>query len=182
MVSVQPPRSNCRYVLFSIQLVLAMILLLSTTGCVLPRSSAKAPMAFSVQEEDALKFMPVNDQSAIYIYRSRRSSPYLWSPILIDDKFITRLVGQSFCLVLLPPGEHEINSRAGNEFRLKIDAKAGEVIFVRQSTYFGLRHANAKLSVVSEEVGKAELPKCHLLSQNIEVPNIIEETPIFSRR
>ena len=61
--------------------------------------------------------------------------------------------GQYICFEITP-GEHMILSKAGNWAELRVSAKAGDIIFIRQEPYPGFIDARNRLAILPEYEGK----------------------------
>jgi hypothetical protein len=163
-----------------ISLLIGPFFLLSV-ACAIPRPTATAPMAIKSMDEEAKKFSSVTEKGVIYLFRDSHAAYYLWSPIIIDSKPITRTIAESYFRLEMSPGSHEIVSKADNEFHLTIEIEAGKVYFIREHPSFGWSLPRCSLKVVPENIGRKGVEKSRLLDLQATVDTMPAETHLFSK-
>nr|WP_319528421.1 DUF2846 domain-containing protein [Pseudomonas laurentiana] len=128
------------------------------TGC------ASVPME-TPEADAALKTFasPPTDQAGLYIYRDSFAGQGLKKTVTVDGKAIGETANRVYFHRLITPGFHTIGTES--EFSdnvIDLVAAAGKNYYVRQSIKVGVFVGGAKLEVVPEEVGQADLQKCTL--------------------
>ncbi|WP_236238438.1 DUF2846 domain-containing protein [Pseudomonas faucium] len=130
------------------------------TGC------ASVPME-SPEADAALKTFaaPPADQSGLYIYRDSFAGQGLKKSVTVDGKVIGETANRVYFHQLIRPGTHKIGTES--EFSdnvIDLTTVAGKNYYVRQSIKVGVFVGGAKLEVVPEAEGQADLQKCTLAS------------------
>jgi hypothetical protein len=107
------------------------VLLLGSGGFVpvgcnfLPQKVATVPRATWASEEEAKRYLPVPDLAVIYIYRDTPIGAEIAMGNLVDGKEVSSTVPRSFTRIEIKPGQHEIISRAENDFPMSIRSRQG---------------------------------------------------------
>lgn len=125
---------------------------------------------------DVPKALPGEEAKFAYVgvYRSRRYAGSALAPtIAVDGKQIVRIGNGRRCLFKITPGPHTINSDDKSS-AISIDAKPGDVYFVRIDEEPGFWKGHGKLTLVASEQGSAE----YKLEKNVEDDRIFAKDMI----
>ncbi|HGA2317145.1 TPA: DUF2846 domain-containing protein [Pseudomonas putida] len=134
------------------------------TGFAVMTGCASVPME-SAEADAALKTFaaPPADQAGLYIYRDSFAGKGLKKSVTVDGKVIGETANKVYFHKLITPGSHKIGTES--EFSdnvIELMAVGGKNYYVRQSIKVGVFVGGAKLEVVPEAEGQADLQKCTL--------------------
>ena len=107
-------------------------------------------------DREAKQFSPVTGEAKIYIVRpSVVGARYLWD-IQFDGKHAGLLAEQTYLMLVVPPGPHEVSVLAGEDrHSLAIATSPGENCFVEVVSRIGWAASRAMLRVLQREQGEA---------------------------
>lgn len=116
-----------------------------------------------VEQDNALKaFKPVDGKAAVYIYRNEFMAPGIRMDVLINGVEIGSTSAMTYLYAELPPGRHQITSKAEDTHTLTLDAQAGQVAYIWQEVKAGGWYARSKLQLVDAATGQAGVKECRL--------------------
>lgn len=101
------------------------------------------------------------DKALVYVLRPTRYGGKIQSKLAIDGQWVGLNRGKNYFFVTLDPGEHYFCSKAENRSTMALKVQAGKTYYVEQKIRMGIMKARNKLAMMTEEQGKAKLPKCH---------------------
>ena len=125
---------------------------------------ASVPKASKEKDAAAKTFStPTDNQSGIYIYRNSFVGQALKKNVYIDGKLIGESSNKVFFYKQVAPGTHKLSTESEfSDNDLELKTESGKNYFVEQSIKMGAFVGGAKLTAVSEDVGKKEVLKCSL--------------------
>jgi hypothetical protein len=138
-----------------------LLLALALAGC------ASTPEATPERDAQAKRFESRADAATIYAYRDDIASADENSqgPVLyVDDRLIGATLPATYFRFDVRAGAHLLRAVTHDESRLKLDARSGEVYYVRLQTAGG----SSTLRLVKPEVGKSDILRCCTLLENWE--------------
>ena len=136
--------------------VLVGLMVSALAGC------ASVPMG-SAQQDAALKTFTVSpDKTGIYIYRNESFGGAVKMDVAVDGKPIGQTAAKTYLYEQVSPGVHVVTSKAENTDSIKVDAKAGTLVFIWQEVKMGILYARNKLHLVSTDEGEAGVKETHL--------------------
>ena len=127
-------------------------------------SCASVPMATD-QEDQRLKQFPdpENNHSGIYIYRDSFVGQALKKSVYLNGKLIGETVNEVYFYKQVPAGKQFLSTESEfSENDLVIKTEPGKNYFIRQIIKFGVFVGGAKLELVPEDLGKANIQSCRL--------------------
>ncbi len=134
----------------SVVLALAMLY-----GC------ASTPSPDKMQAELAGYSLPksaVADKGLVYVVRPSSVGTLVRFNVFLDDQEAHSEMGYTrgnqYIYFYVTPGSHTINSKAENWADLKVDVRAGEVVYVKQEVDMGFVMARNTLSKLSDTEGR----------------------------
>ena len=77
---------------------------------------------------------------------------------------VARTVKKSYVRLTLPPGPHEIISKAEKDVTLNLQTEANKIYYVWQEVKMGLLYARCKLNVMEEAKAQVDIRECELLA------------------
>ena len=123
---------------------LAMLL----AGC------AAVPLGDPAQDRALKTFASPGAVAGVYVFRDPSLGAGKAMQIQIDGVDIGRTDAGTYLYTPLEPGLHRMRSQAESVDQLDFDAPAGRLVFIRQEVSPGLFAPDARLHLVSEDVGK----------------------------
>ena len=123
---------------------LAMLL----AGC------AAVPLGDPAQDRALKTFASPGAVAGVYVFRDASLGAGKVMQIQIDGVDIGRTDAGTYLYTPLEPGLHRMRSQAESVDQLDFDAPAGRLVFIRQEVSPGLFAPDARLHLVSEDVGK----------------------------
>lgn len=136
--------------------IFAGLMVSALAGC------ASVPMG-SAQQDAALKTFTVPpDKTGIYIYRNESFGGAVKMDVAVDGKPIGQTAAKTYLYEQVSPGVHVVTSKAENTDSIKVDAKAGTLVFIWQEVKMGILYARNKLHLVSTDEGEAGVKETHL--------------------
>jgi hypothetical protein len=120
-------------------------------------------LASSKDDHQAKTFTSLPAKASIYIYRNQG---YMRNEEIVVDVGSWsggRTIGKTFLLAVMDSGEYIVVARGDEKEELQIEVEAGKIYFVRLTVRPAAVTANASLSLVDEETGKAGVLECRLV-------------------
>ncbi len=152
-----------------IQHIISALFILFATSC------ATLPSAEQLKSETqnySLPIKPRDKNALIYIVRPSQVGTLVRFNVFLDDKQeaseMGHTRGNNFIYFFVAPGKHTILSKAENWAQIDIDAKADEVIFIKQNAQAGFIMARNSLGLINELEGKYYV-------KNTQVGTILKE-------
>ena len=121
---------------------------------------ASVPMASMEADSSAKQFLPRKSYSNIYLYRNETIGGAVAMTVSLDGKVIGKTGPQTYFLLEVTPGKHEIASHTENTARITIDAKEGRNHYVWQEVKMGMWQPRSQLQEMNEEEGKKGVLEC----------------------
>jgi hypothetical protein len=143
------------------KLFFAMFVIISILlGC----ASEPARVALGDPEQDAtLKaFAVAPDQAGLFIYRTQRHSPEVWTSARLDGTLLGNTSAMTYLYTPVAPGNHVITSSAENTDTLKLDIKAGTLAYVWQEVEIGPDFPQVTFHRMREQDGRVGVLECKL--------------------
>jgi hypothetical protein len=131
------------------------------TGC-----AATVPMALPDLDLQMKMSAPPQNGALIYVYRNEAFGGAVKMPVFIDGAYRGDTVAKSFLVAPVPPGPHEVLSKAENDSRTTVMAEPGRAYFVWQEVKMGLVMARSQLQQVNETRGRAAVNECRLIASS----------------
>jgi Protein of unknown function (DUF2846)/Prokaryotic membrane lipoprotein lipid attachment site len=128
----------------------AIVLALAVSGCSL------VPLADNTRDAELKTFPVVPDAASLYIYRDDPAGALVRVDVKLNGELLGKTATLTYLHRTLAPGKHTIESVSENNAKLEVEAKAGQLIFVRQELTIGLipMFPGTKLLLMGEEDGK----------------------------
>jgi hypothetical protein len=103
-----------------------------------------------------------SDKALIYVYRPRVVVGGAVSyPIYINNRKVTTLPHTGYYAYLVEPGEVFISAKTlENDAHVKLDAKAGQIYYIKGGTATGQLSGRATLNQVHPDLGAEEIKEC----------------------
>lgn len=151
-----------------------LVLLVTLSGCSLPTlkqqpvectfvvlitrgisNCASTPLSSRTLDEDAKRFSPAAAKANLYIVRPGLSgAPFLWK-ILIDGKPAGALAVQTYLLLEIEPGPHQITAVTGeNQQAVAVDARRGENHFLALAGGTGRLEPRVEVREIEQAPGR----------------------------
>jgi len=138
--------------------------LLAATACLAgPVKTAPSPV-----EQAAKQFRPTAGLTTIYVFRDQQQ----WESGMPDnERFSLELdgnplgvtVARTFLVTAVDPGPHELASIADTRATLKLEGKAGEVLYVFQEAKYVVGR-NTALHLVDAADAQRRIQSCYLVA------------------
>ena len=122
---------------------------------------ASTPEAPPASDAEAKSFEPAPRAAVIYLYRSDGPGSSGVSTIWVDDRLVGQTLPATYFRVAVRPGRNRIAAVAGDQGRLEIETRGGDVYFV--AMYVGGEGESSPDTIfrgVPPEVGKAAILRC----------------------
>lgn len=140
--------------------IIALFLLSSLmTGCATYKKASK--------EEDtrAKTFTaPNKDKAHLYIYRDEAFGAGMGMEIKINGQSLGVSGALTYMVIPLSPGKYTISSHAENDSQIELKVEGGKNYYIWQETKMALVTIRSQLHTVTEDVGKAGVKKCELIT------------------
>lgn len=131
-------------------------LFLAILGVALMTGCASVPMGDKTQDAKLKTFADTpKDKAGLYIYRNETMGSAVKMDVDVDGAPIGQTVSKTYLYKELAPGKHTVTSKAENTSTLEVDAKPGTLYYLWQEVKMGILSARSKLSLVSDDQGKA---------------------------
>lgn len=141
---------------------LSSILLLASlmSGC------ASVPMTSMDEDMKAKSFIAQEGKSNIYVYRNESFGGAIPITVALNGKVVGQTGPQTYFLLEVDPGSHEVSSIAENTSTLKLITETGKSYFVWQEVKMGLWMARSLLQQVDDEKGRKGVAECKRAQAN----------------
>jgi hypothetical protein len=126
----------------------------------LSSSCQHIPLALPADDTQAKTFETRANACGLYVYREDHA---LWNAELeleLDGIEFGATGPGNYLFTWLPPGKHDLESHTDRDMRLNFVAKAGTLLFVRQTVAVGYWLADSKLDLVEPAVGQKGVRDC----------------------
>ncbi len=138
--------------------IFAALLLSALAGC------ASVPMANNDLDAAAKTFATTPDKATIYVYRNETFGAAIAMKVAIDGEHVGTTAANTYLLLMVEPGRHQVASLAENTSTVDIDARAGQNYFLWQEVKMGVWSAGSKLQLVDAAKGQEEIMGCKLVN------------------
>lgn len=138
------------------KLLIGVFMLSALAGC------ASVPMGSDKQDAALKTFTVPPDRAGIYIYRNESFGASVKMDVAVDGKPLGQTAAHTYLYEQVSPGVHVVTSTAENTDNLKVDAKAGTVVFIWQEVKMGILYARNKLHLMSTSEGEAGVDQTSL--------------------
>ncbi len=108
----------------------------------------------------AKAFLAKPDKAIIYLYRSETLGFAAPITVAVDGRTAGKTLGQTYLVLEVEPGEHEIASVAEDMATLRIIAQPGQQYYVWQEVKVGMWKVRSKLHRVDEAQGQSGVAEC----------------------
>lgn len=162
------------------ELVLIVALIALAAGAVVVtrnlQTNRKVAEASFEQREEALRFTPVSDKGALYVFRNQYVGRAVGINVVVDGREAAQLKSPRFTRILLTPGTHRIAGYTGTNRApapgegLELVSVAGEVYVAKCEVEAQLIGATIKFAPLSVEAARADLQKI----TRMVVPDVAE--------
>lgn len=143
--------------LLRVALAVLATAMLALAGCV------SVPQATPERDAEAKRFLARPDAATIYIYRPDFLTAEMDdSVVYVGDRLLGMNLPGTFFRFDVLPGAHVVRSVASSASQIRIDARAGELYFVRLYVSGG----NSLLGLVDADAGKRDILRCCALMEN----------------
>lgn len=122
---------------------------------------ASAPSVSTMQGELAGYSLPkpaVGDKGLVYVIRPSSAGTLVRFNVFLDDQEAHSEMGYTrgneYIYFYVTPGSHTLNSKAENWAELKVNVRAGEIVYVKQSVEVGFVMARNSLSLLGDMEGR----------------------------
>jgi hypothetical protein len=115
-------------------------------------------------EQDAMlkAFAVAPDQAGLFIYRTQRDSPEVWTSVRLDGTLLGNTSVLTYLYTPVAPGNHVITSSAENTDTLELDIKAGTLAYVWQEVEIGPDSPQVTFHRMREQDGRVGVLECKL--------------------
>jgi hypothetical protein len=139
----------------SIKIIFAGIMALYLCGC------ASLPSPSEMREETAnftLPKLPDDGKAMVYVVRPDSLGGMIRFNVFVDDQEDSSEVGYTrgsqYIYFSVPPGDHQISSKAENWAEANITVKAGDIIYLKQIPAPGILMARNSVGRIEDYEGK----------------------------
>lgn len=127
---------------------------------------ASVPMASLDDDAKAKTFAAKEGKSSIYVYRNESFGGAIPITVALDGKVAGQTGPQTYFLLEVEPGAHEVSSIAENNSLLKLNTEAGKSYYVWQEVKMGMWMARSLLQQVDEATGRKGVNECKRAQAN----------------
>ena len=121
---------------------------------------ASIPMGSQQEDLIAKAFVAKPGKAAIYVYRSETLGFAAPITVAVDGRTVGKTLGQTYLVLEVEPGEHEIASVAEDMATLRVIAQPGESYYIWQEVKVGMWKVRSRLHAVSEAQGQSGVADC----------------------
>jgi len=116
----------------------------------------------------AKRFLPAPEALTVYVVRKRRDDYRNQVPVRVDDGSPIVTVPESFIRWQLRPGTHALRMEwDGHVQTLRVDGRAGEIVWVRLDGSVGSDHSTYRFERVGPELGRALAGQTRLVGDEV---------------
>jgi hypothetical protein len=112
------------------------------------------------QMRSVLEAAPPSDKALVYVVRPTRMGGFVQTKLSIDGKWVGINQRDTYFVIAVEPGSHNLCSESENGSRLTLSIEAGKTYYLQQHMRGGTFKATNELSQITEEEGKVALAKC----------------------
>lgn len=151
------------------ELMLIVALIALAAGAVVVtrnlQTNRKVAEASFEQREEALRFTPVSDKGALYVFRNQYVGRAVGINVVVDGREAAQLKSPRFTRILLTPGAHRIAGYTGTNKApapgegLELVSVAGEVYVAKCEVEAQMIGATIKFTPLSAEAARADMQK-----------------------
>lgn len=151
------------------ELMLIVALIALAAGAVVVtrnlQTNRKVAEANFEQREEALRFTPVSDKGALYVFRNQYVGRAVGINVVVDGREAAQLKSPRFTRILLTPGAHRIAGYTGTNKApapgegLELVSVAGEVYVAKCEVEAQMIGATIKFTPLSAEAARADMQK-----------------------
>lgn len=140
------------------------------------RTNRKVTDASVDQRTEALRFVPVPDKAALYVFRSQFVGRAVGINVLVDGRETAQLKSPRFTRILLTPGTHRLAGYTGTNKKpadgegVELVANAGEIYVAKCEVEAQMVGVSIKFTPMSVDAARADLQKI----TRMVVPDIAE--------
>src|SRR3974390_2679839 len=128
---------------------------------------ATVPMGSPEDDIRAKSFFTRPDKASIYLYRPESLGFAAPITIAIDGRVTGKTLGQTYLLLEVDPGEHEIASLSEDMATLRLNAEPGKSYYVWQEVKVGLWKVRSRLHEMSEAQGRSGVAECTIAKSGV---------------
>jgi len=144
----------------SFSLYVLLFLASVVSGC------ASVPMASIDEDAKAKTFAVREGKSNIYVYRNESFGGAIPMTVALDGKVAGQTGPQTYFLLEVDNGPHEVSSIAENTSTIKLDVAPGNSYFVWQEVKMGMWMPRTLMQQVDEATGKKGVAECKRAQSN----------------
>ena len=162
------------------ELMLIVALIALAAGAVVVtrnlQTNRKVAEATFEQRDEALRFAPVSDKGALYVFRNQYVGRAVGINVVVDGREAAQLKSPRFTRILLTPGAHRIAGYTGTNKApapgegLELVSVAGEIYVAKCEVEAQMIGATIKFTPLSVEAARADLQKI----KRMVVPDVAE--------
>lgn len=130
--------------------------------CALVAACAATPEAPRDVDAEAKQFNTHPNAATIYVYRSYYTETAEQSVLYVDSRLVGQTLPGSYFRIDAVPGRHVLHGIGVDAGYLTLDARPGELYFVRLDVYAGHSH----FRVEPEQLARAEIRACCAMLEN----------------
>jgi hypothetical protein len=128
---------------------------------------AAVPMGTNEEDELAKSFVARPGKANIYLYRPETLGFAAPIAVAVNGRFTGKTLGQTYLMLQVDPGEHEIASLGEDMATLRLRAQAGRSYYVWQEVKVGMWKVRSRLHEVDEAVGRSGVGECRIVKPGI---------------
>lgn len=134
---------------------------LTTVAAVLLVACAATPEAPRSADAEAKRFESAPRAAIVYLYRADTPGSDATSTIWVDDHLIGDTLPATYFRIAVRPGRNRISGFAGDQGRIEIETRPGEVYFVAMQVPGDIHSSPTTFfRTVTPEIGKAAILRC----------------------
>ena len=126
---------------------------LSIAGLLLALSAC-APLPPMPGDAAAKRFEAVPDRAVIYLVRHPLER-YFVAPVMLDDQPIGSTYKGTYIRVVAPGGMHRIAGMGNDSGAIRLNAEAGQIYFISQTTYGYDSLSGSSFQIVDAQYGRS---------------------------
>jgi hypothetical protein len=136
-------------------------MLVPAIACALLLAGCTAtPEASRDSDADAKRFDSAPGSATVYLYRADGPDNRGFTTLWLDGRLIGEITPASYFRVNVRPGKNALTAYAGDNGRLEFETRSDGVYYVAISVRGGYGAQNSTFSLVSPEVGRAQILRC----------------------
>lgn len=123
---------------------------------------ASTPQATRERDREAKNFEPQPATSTVYVFRPDFPDPEENTVLWVDGRPVGSMLAQAYFRIHMNPGMHFFSGVAGDDGRIRLETRPGEIYFIRTQTIAG----RSVFEHVDAATGRRELTACCGLLEN----------------